>query len=441
MPLKIFIAEGAGFQIPVSTWAGAQAFELNKLKDTIPGKLSGSEGNLVIGPSPLRYEACLEAPLRDPSANFCLLLFSRAEDAVRLAPRLFLCAQPNRTIGIKDWLTAGSTIYSEAIFNAGALGAKLDHCYAFALQHLAPAESLATLNCIQAAAGLGLQSLLEKPSEKVGLQIGQDQTQLAFSVQFPLAPERLAEFRRHPLLEVARTSAHFYETRYLHDAQKFELTCLFFREARPERTIECHSIQPLGGQEDPLRVKEYQFLPLSSLANGSSGSKAVPAGSAFKNKKKFSEQVQTANPRAGGPTVAALENQIVGLEHSIAEKDQVITRLSKDVSDQRDAAANSAMTVDREQQLKSQRETIQRLEQDLAKALLREKESAKPVEGSKEDLAKKLKETEFKLKAAIGESLNKTTSLEKQLEEQKRQNKELIKKLNELSEQTRKKAA
>lgn len=55
----------------------------------------------------------------------------------------------------------------------------------------------------------------------------------------------------------------------------------------------------------------------------------------------------------------------------------------------------------------------------------------------KDDAAKKIKELDVKLKATSGSGGSKVQMLEKALEEQKRQNKELSKRVTELNEKLR----
>jgi predicted nucleic acid-binding Zn-ribbon protein len=90
------------------------------------------------------------------------------------------------------------------------------------------------------------------------------------------------------------------------------------------------------------------------------------------------------------------------------------------------------------------KDNITRLQSELADAQGREKELMTVVDKAiqiKDDVTKKLKAAEAKLGQSSGGNNSKVVALEKQLDEQKRQNKELSKKVSQLLEQVNGKAA
>jgi|GEM_PF-4836059 len=138
----------------------------------------------------------------------------------------------------------------------------------------------------------------------------------------------------------------------------------------------------------------------------------------------------------GGATNAELEQQIHAMNITIQQKEAMIIKLNKDLAAVNDPLAKrDVITNIKDNQSEGLKQNIKVLETELEEAKEREKELMKMVDKAvqmKDEAAKKIKELDLKLKQAGGNKGSKEQMLEKQLEEAKRQNKELAARIGEM---------
>ncbi|MGE3263564.1 MAG: hypothetical protein AB7K68_17440 [Bacteriovoracia bacterium] len=450
MPTKILIVQTGAFKVPANSWAGAEVIELNQIKDSLAKNTASPI--LLVGGLELRNDIQFCALLDESPQPFGFLQFCRGEDLTRFASQITFLQSDSRSIGIKGVLSSGSTIYTESFFSAAGTGIKVDACQELAAKRLKPEAALNAWAAIQSMIFFGLRSLPNQGSggtgEKVDMQIGTDTSKLACSIQFPIPREKLSDFRKHPMLETLRASAAFFELRFHKEGSRLEILVVFFSGENPDWPMECNSFTPVTPLEDAATVKDYSFRLLGSL--GAAKDAKPAAASPFK--KKFSDRMKdSVPPPAAAPETAAPATAPAGpppefaakleaLETKIREKDQMITKLGKELAEAHVASQGAKAPVNGKeaqliQALKSQ---VTKLEDELAEALEREQESAGQetlAPGMKDQLLRKIKDLDVKLKAATDERSSKIMGLEKQLEEAKKKAKEMSKRITELTEQ------
>ena len=131
--------------------------------------------------------------------------------------------------------------------------------------------------------------------------------------------------------------------------------------------------------------------------------------------------------------VIELESRVIQLEGSLKVAQEVIAKNGKEDP----FAKRDVLTNIKDGQSEGLKQNIKLLEDELKECKDREKELMKMVDKAvqmKEDAAKKIKELDMKLKTASNGGGSKVQMLEKAIEEQKRQNKELMKRVGELNE-------
>lgn len=415
MPRKIFVLEHPDARITAAAWPESQAVALNNLADSLKS-VTPADGACLVGTRTSGSGEAIADGLRGAFGAFTSIKFGRPEDATRFTPRLRFLVDPQRTTGVKCCLKEGSEIYSDAIYRATGLGTGVDRVHPLLQSSLAPVRALMALASAHALLFLGIASLPSQGSnttgEKVDLQVGIDDGAVAVTVRFALDFEKFAAFRGHPLLALPRNSAHLFEIRYLHDAGQLEVLCLFFRAEAPEWPIEAEGFTPTVPLEDNDVVKKYVFRPFDQVKSAE-GKSAAKSGF----KKKFSEMAAESSPvqapSAPSPKVVAPSGPTITPAASL---------------DGRDARNN------------------QRLEAELAAAAKRELELLSAIEllksanGEHERKIEKLEELLAEASSADGTASPggavsfRITMLEKQVEEQKRQNRELSKKITALVE-------
>jgi uncharacterized phage infection (PIP) family protein YhgE len=136
--------------------------------------------------------------------------------------------------------------------------------------------------------------------------------------------------------------------------------------------------------------------------------------------------------------VNELEFKVKSLEAALKTREEMIAKFkgTKELKDQPDK--HDLLSNIQDSKSDGLKQNIKKLEDNLTEANEREKQLMTMVDKAvqiKEEATRKVKELEVKLKAATGENNSKVQALEKALEEQRRQNKELSKKISELSEQ------
>lgn len=476
MPTKILVLETQAFQLGANAGSDTEKLSPMAFSERLQKhRESGAKENLfVIAPEEVRFHQIIAEASHGPG-NLAFAMFSRVEDCVRFLPSLPIFYGDTRTTGLKECLQKGSVVYSVSLFNGKNVGSKLDPAYAHARRCLTPAQASNVWGCLQSLVIHGLQFLPEVgeagTGEKVDVQVGSDDRHFALTVRFDAGPEQVANIRSSPILNLPRTCAGVFETRYLDESKKMEINCLFFRQGGPERTVEITSFVETAGMENADTVSNYQFRDFSYIDGAVAEDKQVVKGKAG-FKKKFSAQIDpAADPLAsetmsiiaptntpyeavkttvsggasfvkketvvkGGDTNPELEAKLRALEAGMKVKDDMIAKFQKELATANDPnAKRDVITNIKDTQSEGLKQNIKVLETELEEAKGREKELMKMVDKAvqmKDEAAKKIKELDMKLKQAGGTKGSKEQMLEKQIEEQKRQNKELSAKVTDL---------
>lgn len=474
MPTKILVLETPTFQIGANAGPGTERLSPMAFSDWLrKHREAGAKENLfVIAPEEVRFHNLIAEANQGPG-SLSFALFSRVEDCIRFLPTLPIFYGDSRSTGLKDCLQKGSAIYSQSFFNGKSVGSKLDPAYAFARRSLSPSQAANAWGCLQSLVIHGLQFLPDVgekgTGEKVDVQVGCDEKHFAVSVRFDAAPEQLSAVRSSPILNLPRTCTGVFESRYVAEARKMELNCLFYRNGGPERTVEIAGYLATGALESAESVSTYQFKGFESLDGAVPEDKRVVTGKGG-FKKKFSQQIdpeaakaaetvsvispETTAPEVkvvvsgsasmgaketvvkGGASSPELEAKLRALESGMKVKDEMIGKLQRELAAFSDPTAKrDVLTNIKDSQSEGLKQNIKALETELEEAKGREKELMKMVDKAvqmKDEAAKKIKELDVKLKQTGGQKGSKEQMLEKQLEEQKRQNKELSAKVTDL---------
>lgn len=489
MPTKFLVIETPQFQLGANAGDKAEKTDPAGFPARLKQHIATNSKDIlfVLAPEELRYQGVFQEAANGP-ASVSVAFFPKVEDAIRFLPSIFLFASETRTIGVKDALTRGSAIYTENFFNGNSVGSKLDPVFAYARRHLSPLAATNAWGSIQSLVFHGLQNLPEQgekgTGEKVDVQIGADEKLVLLSVRFDLPAEKAGAARGSPLVSLPRSAAGIFESRYVADGKKIEFNCLFYRSGGPARPIEIQTFHGTSALENPETVQDYSFRTLSTIQGDVIEEKTVvKARGGFK--KKFSAQIDpaaaaaaepvttispdTAVPESkvvvsgnakigndaimvrskpvvvpgeketvivGGASNAELDLKVRGLETTLRQKDEMIAKLNKDLAALNDPhAKRDVITNIKDTQSEGLKQTVKALESEIEEAKEREKELMKMVDKAvqmKDEAAKKIKELELKVKQAGGTKGSKEQMLEKQLEEAKRQNKELAARLGDM---------
>lgn len=507
---------------------GAEACDLNKFTDTVKN-VEANPRALLVATAAARKEGALRESLMAAAGGASAAFLRTAEEAGPAQSFLAMLAG-ERSSGVKACLDKGSTIFSESFFQAGAVGTKLDAAFKFARDRLPAGAAVDAWASLQGLVFLGLRNLPEQgekgTGERVDVQVGADDTRVAYSVRFDLSAEAFAKLPDSSLLELPRQAAPFFELRYQREAKKAELVCVFPRQNAPAPgAVEALTMEGKSALEKMEDVKDYQFKNFGSLGGSEPKEKRVVKG-AFK--KKFSEQVQVvkadapepekvtkvsaekvSDPNAGNflvegevfnapeakvtvsgkdqlapksdgekaweqrckvlqeeltkkdglltqlradlakasaipaappgdKTHALLASKIEGLELTLKQREELVAKLNKEIADIKDPMKMGVISSIKDNQLEGLKGNITRLQGEIAEAQGREKELLAVVDKAiqmKDEAVKRLKELETKLRSSQGGNNSKMVMLEKQMDEQKRQNKELSKRITQLTEQ------
>lgn len=480
MATKILVVESPGF---APEWPGSELIKFEDIPNALPA--DGDEAIFLL-PASLHNDPNVSALLESGSAVSCLLVPERYSSS-HLKRLSFLASA--RNTGVKNCLAKGSTIYNETFFQAGKVGERLDPCFRFARAKLSPKRAVDLWGTLHAMLFLGISSLPEQgekgTGERVDVQIGADADLLAFTVRFDLAESNLSSFRSHPLLSLPRGAADFFELRYLHDAKKVELMALVFLQGEANGALEAQSFHASAAIE---KAGEFTHQSFSSLQGAEIEEKRVIKGGF---KKKFSEAVKVAggsaeteavtkvtaeqiidadngnflvsgevlqnNPKVvvsgaagfgkksdkspSGQAAAVprekseslLESKIQGLEATLKQRDELVAKLNKEIEEIKDPSKMGVISGIKDTQLEGLKDNIKRLNSDLRESEKREKDMLAVLDKAvqlKDESVKKLKELETKLRQSQEAANTRVAAVEKQLEEQKRQNKELSKRLS-----------
>jgi hypothetical protein len=495
MAMKILVVKQPGFDLSPEAWKGAEPAELEKIPAILKSDIPPGGRSLLLAPAALR-KAPQIAGLLDAGLPITCLFFQSGAEANQFGPVLTFLASEDRSTGVKNCLAKGSTVYSETFFQAGKVGERLDPVFRFAREKLGARRALEAWSTLQSFLFLGIRALPEQgekgTGERVDVQLGADGNRLAFSIRFDLPPEETIGMRRHSLMELARDAVDFFEFRYLQSAGKAEFLGLCFLSTEAATSIEAQSFHPEAALESAQSVKDYVFETFGAL-HGSAGEEKRVLKGGFK--KKFSERVKSvsqaeevtpaapqvteekiidadagnflvsgevlqpnqtvvvsgsagkekpkeqpaaAAEASAGKSQSLLESKLEGLESTLKQREELIAKLNKEIEEIKDPMKKGVISGIKDSQLEGMKQNLARMEKDLAESNKREKELMAVVDKAiqmKDEAVRKFKELDVKLRQSSGGTNSKVVTLEKQLEEQKRQNKELSKRVTALTEQ------
>ncbi len=481
MPTKIFFVQDPKSPFAPSKWNGATPIALDQIPAISKNEIAANSNILLLAPNALKQDPAVQGIL-DAGFPLTTAFFQTQEQADQLVEPLRFLASENRTTGVKDLLTKGSVIYSETFFNASKAGERLDLCFRFAREKLDPKRALEVWGSLHALLFLGIRALPDQgekgTGERVDVQIGADSTNLTFTIRFDLPSDHLPDLRRHSILETPRNAVDFFEFRYLQKAKKAEILGVCFMNTPTTTAVEVQSFHPAAALETNQDVKDYTFQTFGALSGSAQEEKRVIKGGF---KKKFSDQVSlgadaketeevtrisadkniseketiikadnTSAPAAKTVVIsgnanlgkeksqALLESKIQSLEGALKQREELIAKLNKEIEEIKDPMKMGVITGIKDNQLEGLKDNITRLQGELAESQKREKEFMGVVDKAiqvKDDAVKRLKDLETKLRQSQESNNSKVITVEKQLEEQKRQNKEYLKKISQLTEQ------
>jgi hypothetical protein len=494
MATKILVVKAEDNSSFQPNWPGAETLDLAAITTLLP-TLPKETNITLLAPKALQKNSVIQGYF-DAGFPLTCLFFQDQEQANQYAQPLNFLSSETRTTGIKDNLTKGSSIFTETFFNAGKVGERLDPCYKFARDKIGTTRSVEIWGAFHSLLFLGIQSLPEQgekgTGERVDVQVGADANCFALSVKFDFAAEKWPDLRRNALLEVPRSAIDFFELRYLQNAKKVEILGLCFFNSKKPLSIEGISFHTSNALEDSKTVKEYNFQGFGSLKGSNPEEKRVVKGGF---KKKFSEQVtikakteekieettikaekvvdaenrnfldegEVLQPNskvvvggsaglgkkaeaetskkasvAGEKSAALWESKLSGLEQTLKQRDELIAKLNKEIEEIKDPMKMGVISGIKDNQLEGLKGNIKRLEEELLESQGREKELLALVDKAvqmKDDAVKRIKDMDSKLRQSQGGNNSKVVALEKQVDEQKRQNKELSKRITQLTEQ------
>jgi hypothetical protein len=394
-----------------------------------------------------------------------------------------------RSVGIKCFLEKGSRIYSESIFDTGVLGAKLDPCHKLARKRLGAATGLKVWASVESVILAAFQHLPGNgdgtTGERVDLQIGSDENVFAIGIRFEQTKESLDELLSHPALIITRDQCHFLEVREIRSAKKIEINMAFFRSATTSAVRVIHRVENVA-LEKADDTAAYGFKPIASMDQEGETAPVTKIKGGFK--KKFSEQVKVISGDKNvldetvikgdaaeaqkktvvkgalnvtdsklrellqpivinGPkdkTAMFLESKIIGLQEALREREGVVQRLSREIEEIKDPMKMDIISNIKDNQKQGLQDRLNLMKRELDEASKREKEFMALADKAvvmRDEAMKKIKELELKSRQASGGNNSKVVMLERQLDEATRQRAEMSKRISELMDQIRNKAA
>ncbi|MCO5143307.1 MAG: hypothetical protein M9962_09485 [Oligoflexia bacterium] len=487
MSKKVFLIKSASFQLQDSYIPSAVAVDISSINTIFEDLKNGP--SLVICPDEVKMKFDFMEAVNSTSHDCTVLYFRSKVDADKFQPYIFSLLENERKVGAKAYLEKGSTLYSESYFNANSLGSKTDPVFNLAKTNLTPELAVDVWASLQSLLFLGVQNLPSAgengTGEKIDLQAGIDAKGFVLSISFDLPKEKLASLKTNAVLAMPRTSADFFEIRYIEAGSRLEIVCLFFKTNSPEWTIEAQTNSKAVAIDSNKDASEYSYKSIQSIQTSTPQEKRVIKGGF---KKKFSDTVTkiSADPKqtdnevtvvksneenndflqavvfgnedamkekaepvvptssANTKSDALLTSKIESLESTLKQREELINKLNKEIEEIKDPMKMGVISGIKDNQLQGFKDNIKRLEQEIATYQEKEKELMGLVDKAiniKDESVKKVKELETKLRQSSGGTNSKVVQLEKQLDEQKRQNKEISKRLNQLMEQTGTKAA
>jgi len=347
---------------------------------------------------------------------------------------IFQAQNPLRNSGIRFFLEKNSSIYSESFFSAKGIGQKLDIFFAFARTKLQPLQALSAWSNLNHSLSLLFQEIPglgdTGTGERIDLQVGADEKKFCIYLKYNGNPDNPEQFTEAYLLA---QSAHYAEYKKFSQIGKKEITLIYLISNHTNSTIQNIIISEAITSPEVLEkmeeVQAYSFKDLQGLEkNLKEGERGF--------KKKFSERV-AATTIAAEKNPSQLQSKIVDLEEILKQKELLITKLNKEIQEINDPLKRDIISNIKDNQTEGLKNNISRLEEELEVSRSKEKEWMLSVDKAlimKDEAVKKMKEAENKLRQKQ-EGINfQITQLEKQLEQATKLNKDLMKKITELTE-------
>jgi len=484
MSLKIYTLESLPFPASESPWGNVEKIKANDFLPllVVPNEAENAQ-SLVLMPNQKRPIETLQTLF---SCGAALSIAILEEDTnLNLLKSKETLFSITRKPGIKSALEKGSTIFSETFFHAGKIGSTLDPLYNFTLEKLGQKKAVDMWAALQAAVYVGIRSLPSQGAngtgERVEVQVGCDEKTFSFSITFDLTINDHKNVCHDPALNILRSTANFFETRFYFDSNKIEILATCERkEDNKASLVEVHTVRPKTGTETNQEAQEYTYKPFQNLSGKTNDEKRVFKG---KFKKKFSETIKVsgdtpntldntkttilaekvvdaengnflvqpeilapnvnpeqlkAKPVEENKSAALLESKIQSLENTLKQRDELVAKLNKEIEEIKDPMKMGVITSIKDNQVAGLKDNIKRLEAEVLESQEREKELMSVVDKAiviKDEATKKVKDLETKVRQLQGGNNSKVTTLEKQLEEAKKQNKDYLKKITALTEQ------
>lgn len=483
MSLKIYTLDSLAFPVSDSPWGKVEKTKTNDLLPLLVTPNADADAqSLLLLPNQKRPTETLQTLFSCGAAlSVAIMEEDTPLEVLKEKEALFGI---NRKPGVKGGLEKGSTIFSETFFHAGKIGSTLDPLYNFSLDKLGQKKAVDVWASLQAAVYVGIRSLPSQGAngtgERVEVQVGCDEAAFCFAITFDLSIKEHKNVCHDPALNILRSTAAYFETRFYFDSNKIEIFALFPRKEEKLTLVEVHTVKPKTGIESNQEAREYTYKTFQNLSGEGNEEKRVFKG---KFKKKFSESVKISGdtpkvlddtkitiaaekivdadndnflvrgeilaphvspealiskPKEDGKSNALLESKIQSLEATLKQRDELVAKLNKEIEEIKDPMKMGVISSIKDNQVAGLKDNIKRLQTEVAESQEREKELMSVVDKAiviKDEATKKVKDLETKLRQFQGGNNSKVTTLEKQLEEAKKQNKDLMKRITTLTEQ------
>src|SRR3989344_3326760 len=400
---------------------------------------------------------------------------------------LYSAFDPDRPAGVKSFLKEGAIIYTHSFTSPTGVGTALDPCIGFAKEKLTLAKTMSFWGALNALVAEALVMLPNKAAEgaRVEVQLGVDEQNVCASVRFPYTYTEAKQLKARVVYQpnsgaspwlIARETANFAEIRAYAENQSVEFTIAFAREDFPQSAFRPVVVREIAviPLEKPESVARYRFQPFSAIAAG----KKAKAGF----RKSFSERIEETKTVVKGaapapdqktvvketaapapekltlvkgtaygedPPMAEIraqndpekkaslyESKILTLQATIAQREELVTKLNKEIAEINDPLRRGVVSGVIDQQKEALIQKLKKFEEAAKAAEAREKELISMVDKAiqqKDKVAKDAKALEAKLGQASSGNNSLVVKLQKQLEESNRRNSVLSQKITELA--------
>ena len=413
---------------------------------------------------------------------------------------LYSAFDPDRPAGVKSFLKEGAIIYTHSFTSPTGVGTALDPCIGFAKEKLTLAKTMSFWGALNALVAEALVMLPNKAAEgaRVEVQLGVDEQNVCASVRFPYTYTEAKQLKARVVYQpnsgaspwlIARETANFAEIRAYAENQSVEFTIAFAREDFPQSAFRPVVVREIAviPLEKPESVARYRFQPFSAIAAG----KKAKAGF----RKSFSERIEETKTVVKGaapepelktivkgaapvpeqktvvketaapapekltlvkgtaygedPPMAEIraqndpekkaslyESKILSLQATIAQREELVTKLNKEIAEINDPLRRGVVSGVIDQQKEALIQKLKKFEEAAKAAEAREKELISMVDKAiqqKDKVAKDAKALEAKLGQASSGNNSLVVKLQKQLEESNRRNSVLSQKITEIA--------